>query len=295
MTGLNYPAMKIAIVGAAGLIGKELAEYLALKNDVLALTRNDLNITDDQSVSRLIGNERPNLIINCAVLGVDACEGDPTLARATNVNGPESLARAAAEINAEIMHFSTNYIFDGLLKRGTSYSIDDLAKPISIYGTTKLAGELAVLANSQRAYIVRTSWVFGPGKSNFFSDVPGNLMAAKAVRAVTDVSASTTYVADLTNRIEQIIERQYYGTYHVVNSGVCSYYDFAQEAASILRLSATETGRLIHRATSAEMKWRASRPGYSPMRCILSERLGFTPMRDWRDALAEFIKSGTDL
>jgi len=120
-------------------------------------------------------------------------------------------------------------------------------------------------------------------------------MAAKPFGAVTDVSASTTSVADLTNGIEQILARQYYGKYHVVNSGVCSYYDFALEAARILRLSKIETDRLIRPATSTEINWRAPRPSYSPMRCILSETLGFAPMRDWRDALVEFIKSGTDL
>jgi len=282
--------MRIAIIGAAGLIGKELTRHFANGNTVVSLTRGDLDITACQAVRKVILDERPDLIINCAVLGVDACENDPALAQATNVDGPEALARVSEEIGAVIVHFSTNYVFSGKLAKGGFYSTDHAADPISVYGKTKLAGEEAVLGNSSRACIVRTSWVFGHGKSNFFSDVAANLIAGKSIRAVTDVWASTTCVSDLVNRIDEIAKHQYRGVYHIVNSGVCSYYDFALEAAKILNLPAIEIDRLIQPAQAEMMQWRASRPGYSPMRCVLSEELGFAPMRDWREALAEFIR-----
>jgi dTDP-4-dehydrorhamnose reductase len=293
MVALNQTTMRIAITGAAGLIGKALTKHFTPENQVLALTRNDLDITNHLSVRKLILSERPDLIINCAVLGVDACEDDPTLAMATNVKGPEALARAAAEIDSQIIHFSTNYVFDGRIEKDSLYSIDNGANPISVYGKTKLAGELAVLSNSPRSYVVRTSWVFGPDKSNFFSDVPKNLKLGKPFRAVTDVLANTTYVSDLASRVEQIIKRQCYGTYHVVNSGVCSYYDYALEAARILKLSTAEMERLIQPFSSDMMHWHAVRPRYSPMSCFLSERLGFAALRDWREALAEFIRIST--
>ena len=281
--------MRIAIIGAAGLIGQALTQHFAYQNEVIALKHHDLDITDELCVRNLILAERPNLIINCAVLGVDACENDPALAEATNVRGPEILARVSTEIGSEIIHFGTNYVFDGSLKRDASYSIDDIANPISVYGKTKLTGEQAVLRNSRKAYIARTSWVFGSGKSSFFNDVPQNLVSGNPFRAVTDVWASTTYISDLVNRVEQILKRQYWGVYHVVNRGVCSYYDFALEAANILNISATERDRLIEPVRASEMQWYALRPEHSPMRCILSEKLGFAPMRDWRKALAEHI------
>src|SRR5262245_55339196 len=135
--------MRIAIIGAAGLIGKELTRHFANGNTVIPLGHADLDITDDQAVRAVVLDQRPNLIINCAVLGVDACENDPVLAQATNVDGPQALARVSAEIGAEILHFSSNYVFDGKLTKGGLYSADDAANPISVYGKTKLAGEQA--------------------------------------------------------------------------------------------------------------------------------------------------------
>src|SRR6266852_3864115 len=132
---------------------------------VIPLTHADLDIADRAAVRRKMADLRPDLIINCAVVGVDACEDDPKLAHAVNVEGPRNLA----EVAPAIVHFSTNYVFDGKEKK--FYAPDDEAKPINEYGRTKLTGERAVASACRKAFIVRSSWIFGPGKGSFISTV----------------------------------------------------------------------------------------------------------------------------
>lgn len=282
--------MKIVIAGAGGLVGKEFARHFSDEHQVLALKHGDLDITDAQAVRRLIFNERPALIINCAVLGVDACELEPTLAWSVNVTGAENLAKAAADINAEVLHISTNYVFGGKREGDSFYTVEDAPNPINVYGQTKLAGEGAVRAASRRSFIIRTSWIFGIGKKNFFSTAHRSLKAARRIRAITDVRASSTYVGDLVSRVAEILPRQRYSIYQVVNNGLCSYYDFALEAARILKFSDVEMMRLIEPVKSSATRQNAQRPRYTPMQCIVSEELGLAALRDWREALAEYIR-----
>ncbi|HEY7181605.1 MAG TPA: dTDP-4-dehydrorhamnose reductase [Blastocatellia bacterium] len=284
--------MKIAITGAGGFVGKELARYFSARRHVLALTRHTLDITDGDAVSRMITDVRPDLIINCAVSGVDDCEANPSMAHAVNVTGPQRLAECAAEIDAEILHFSTNYVFDGKREAGSFYTKRDAALPINKYGETKLAGELAVRMAAPRSYIIRTSWVFGPGKEdNFFGLAARALAERRRLRAVTDVRASVTYVADLVTRIDEILALHRYDTYHVVNDGVCSYYEFALEVARNLMMSSAEVDSLIEAITESEMRRNTSRPRYTPMRCLVSEELGLPPLRSWRRALSQYLNS----
>jgi len=155
--------------------------------------------------------------------------------------------------------------------------------------------ERAAVAASGRSFIVRTSWVFGAGKDNFFSTAPRSLYAAKKIRAVTDAWASATYVCDLVSRVHEILDRRYYSTYHVVNDGPCSYYDFALEAARILRIPDSDLTQLIEPVKLCDLRLQAKRPRYSPMRCMVSEELGLAPLRDWRAALAEHILADSSL
>ena len=281
--------MKIVIVGAGGLIGKEFARQFYTGHQVLALTHSELDITNAPDVRRIILNESPALVINCAVLGVDACELDPSLAWAVNVVGAENLAKTSATIDAEFLQISSNFIFDGKRALNSFYTVKDVPSPINVYGQTKLAGERAVAAAARRSFIVRTSWVFGEGKESFFSTAPRSLNAAKKIRAITDVWASATYVHDLVSRAREILTCRYYSTYHVVNDGLCSYYEFALEAARILKIPDSDLPQLIEPAELCDLRLQAKRPRYSPMRCMVSEELGLAPLRDWRAALAEHI------
>jgi dTDP-4-dehydrorhamnose reductase len=284
--------MKVAIVGANGLVGSEFARQLSPRHDVLPFTHSDLDITDREAVNHVILNQRPELIINCAVLGVDACELNPSLAWSVNVAGAENLAQAANAVVAEFVHLSSNYVFDGDRSRDSPFTIKDEPAPINTYGQTKLAGERAVSAATERCYIVRTSWVFGAGKNNFFSTALGSLRAAQKIRAITDVWASSTYVRDLVARVTDIVSLHHYATYHVVNNGVCSYYEFALEAARLLRISEPELTTLVEPVKLGDLRLRANRPLYTPMSCTVSKEIGLAPLRDWRAALAEYLRAG---
>ncbi|MGH9902338.1 MAG: dTDP-4-dehydrorhamnose reductase, partial [Pyrinomonadaceae bacterium] len=286
--------VKIAITGAGGLVGSHLARRLARRHEVLALGHADLDITDRGAVFLRANSERPQLIINCAVIGVDECERDESAARAVNVEGPRALASAAAEVGAEIVHFSSNYVFGGEAVGRAPYTADDEPRPVNVYGRTKLSGERAVRSAAPRSYVVRTSWVYGTGKSSFLSTAHGNLQSGIPVRAITDTWANTTYVNDLVRRVEELLTRRHYGIYHVANEGVCSYQDFAQEAARLVGLDADDAAQLIRTVTEVEMGREAARPRYTPMRCLLAEALGLAPLRDWREALAAYVRGHAD-
>jgi dTDP-4-dehydrorhamnose reductase len=282
--------MKVLIAGAGGLVGRHLAERFAREHEVLALTRRELDITDREAVKRVISTTQPSLVINCAVIQVDESEENPAKARAVNVDGPRFLADAANRGDAEIVHFGTQYAFEGEPIGRAPYTIEDETRPINVYGKTKVAGEQAVIKACPRNYIIRTSWVYGRGKNSFLCTVHKDLQASRRVRAFDDIWSCTTYAEDLVDRILQILNKQRYGTYHIVNEGVCSYYEFALEAGRLVGLN-SERLSLIEVAKEAEMNRVAARPRYTPLRCLLSEQLGFVPMRDWRSALADYVKS----
>lgn len=278
--------MKLIITGAGGFVGKELARAFSTDHQLMALTHSALDITNREAVNRLIKESQPDLVINCAVLGVDVCEADPEQAEAVNVTGPRVLAEAVAELNAEIMHLSTNYVFDGDREPGEFYTTDDEALPVNTYGKTKLAGEQAVLASAPKSYVVRTSWVFGAGKQNFFSQAVRALATNQPVRAVNDLWASVTYVSDLVARINEILAHRQYGTYQVVNEGCCSHYEFAVELARRLN---PNNAVLIEGISDASANRLARRPRNTPMRCLMSEKLGLPPMRSWQAVLPDFF------
>ena len=271
--------MKIVITGANGLVGKALSNALEAQHDVASFGHRDLDITDGNAVRCAFENAQPDVVINCAVVQVDACELDPKLAEAVNVAGPRNLALAAPRF----VHFSTNYVFDGEQLDRPPYTISDEPRPINVYGRTKLQGEHAVIEVNPQFFIIRTAWVYGPGKPSFLAAVPANLREGKPVKAITDAYSTTTYVNDLVAQTIEIIEGAEYGLYHVANSGVSSYYDFALEAARLIGLPESEADRLIVKVTESEMNRPARRPRWTPLESTLK------PMRLWKAALAEYI------
>jgi len=269
--------MRALITGAAGLVGSALANAY---EDTVALRHRDLDITDARAVDEMVQRVRPEVVFNCAVIGVDECETDPDLAERVNVIGPAQLAASAERVGATIVHFSTNCVFDGRRTTGVPYTIDDEPHPINVYGATKLRGERAVTDAASRALIIRTSWVFGRGKASFLSTVAARLARGERVQAVHDTFASTTYVHDLVARVLELVQRAQSGTYHVVNDAICSYETFAREAARLVGASET----LIESAPEASHARPAPRPRWTPMQCVAP------PLRPWQDALREYVQ-----
>ena len=282
--------MRILITGAAGLVGSRLAQRLAREHEVVALKHGDLDIADEAVVRRRVAEATPELVVNCAVLQVDKCEQNPAKARAVNTDGPRYLAEAATEVGAEIIHFSTQYVFEGEPVAREPYTIHDEPRPVNVYGKTKLVGEQFVRQVCARSYVIRTSWVYGSGKNSFLCTVHNDLRSQKRVRAIDDIWSSTTFVEDLIDRMLEIRARGRHGIYHVVNEGVCSYYEFALEGGRLLGLGPEQVDRLIEVIHERDLKRSAARPRYTPLRCLLSEEIGLPPMRTWREALAEFVR-----
>jgi dTDP-4-dehydrorhamnose reductase len=281
--------MKILITGAGGLVGGHAAEYFSRDNDVVALGHREFDISDRQRVFELVAAGSPDVIVNCAVAGVDECEADPGKAHSVNVEGPANLARAAAKHGAAIVHMSSNYVFDGRKTEGY-YTIDDEPRPVNIYGSTKYEGENAVVAECRRNYIIRTSWVFGGTKRTFFNKAISALRRGEPLEAIEDNWACTTYVADLAQRISQIVDRGRHGTYHVVNGGICSKYDFAVAAATEMGIADEGIEKLVKPVRASVVDGKAARPMYTPMRCELSEEIGLEPMRHWTTALRSCVE-----
>jgi dTDP-4-dehydrorhamnose reductase len=283
--------MRVLITGAAGLVANHFANRLERDHDVLPVKHADLDITDREAVMRRTAQFRPHIIINGAVTQVDEAEENALRARAVNIDGPRFLAEAARRNGSEIVHFGTQYAFEGEPLGRAAYTVADETRPVNHYGRTKVAGEAAVRAACRQSYIVRTSWVYGSGKDSFLCTVHDDLRSGRRVRAIDDIWSSTTYVDDLVDRCLKIIERRRYGTYHVVNQGVCSYHEFALEAGSLSGLSAAQIDALLEITHERDMKRVAARPRYTPLRCLLSEELGLPPMRHWQVALAAYVAS----
>jgi dTDP-4-dehydrorhamnose reductase len=225
------------------------------------------------------------VLINCvATADVDRCEVEPDWAYRVNEEGPRFLARACRQFRADIVHVSTDYVFDGA--RQGFYTQEDEPNPLSVYGKAKLAGEFAVREEAERFYVVRTSWLFGPGGKNFGSRVIEYARKGSRIKGVTDQTSIPTYAPDLANRIEEIVALGAHGLYQVTSSGPTTWFEFARLALDLAGLRDVA----IEPVTRAELNQRAARPHNSAMRCLVSEKLALDPLRHWRDALVEFVR-----
>jgi dTDP-4-dehydrorhamnose reductase len=273
------------VTGAGGLLGRSISRRLSSSGwRVVEKTRQAMDVSNEPAVKAAIESEEPDLIVNCAAAtDVDRCERDPDWGWAVNVLGCEHLARAATRRRAELVHISTDYVFDGE-KQGL-YTQEDEPHPLSRYGRSKLAGELFVRRYCARAYVIRSSWIFGQGGKNFGSRVIDYAKSGAALKGVVDQVSIPTYAPDLASRIEEIVELGTYGLFHVTNTGPATWYDFTNAA---LRLAGMEDV-IVTPVNRRDLRQDAERPKNSAMRCLLSERLGLAPLRHWQDALADFI------
>jgi dTDP-4-dehydrorhamnose reductase len=281
-----YSEAKLAMItGAGGLLGGSMHKSLGQSGwRVAALTHSDLDITNEADVQLAVEDVRPDVLINCvATADVDRCELEPDWAYAVNATGARSLARACREFGADIVHVSTDYVFDGS-KEGF-YTQEDEPRPVSVYGKSKLAGEFAVREEAERFYIVRTSWLFGVGGKNFGSRIIEYARKGASLKGVIDQTSIPTYAPDLAARILEIIDLGAHGLYHVTSTGPTSWMEFAKVALALAGMSEVE----IEPVTRSALNQLAPRPQNSAMRCLVSEKLGLEPLRHWRDAVVEFV------
>lgn len=279
--------MKILITGASGLVGRALARECSGRGDeVLAYDHKALDIDEPDAVETVIGEQRPDAVINCAAwTDVDGCESDPDRAQRVNALGPENLARASRNAGAVLITISTDYVFDG--RKDGFYTQRDQPSPISVYGHSKLEGERRAQAAHARTIVVRSGFIFGPGGKNFLSNVVSLAERGAKLKAIRDCWGTPTYGRDLARRLRELAELDLPGTYHVVNSGDgASFETFSVEA---LRLAGLSTD-ILEVVTNDSLGRPAPRPRNSRMKCLLSPALGLAPLRSWQEGLAHFIR-----
>ncbi|SDZ24873.1 dTDP-4-dehydrorhamnose reductase [Bacillus sp. 166amftsu] len=276
--------MKVLVTGAGGQLGKEFVAYFAEKDCTLyRFTRKELDVTDTTSVFSTIKNLNPDIVIHCAAYTkVDAAEENWKEAYAVNALGTRNIAVASEAIGAKLVYFSTDYVFDGMQTR--DYHEFDQTNPLNVYGASKLAGEEAVKNFHSRYFITRTSWLYGGEGPNFVRTMQTLAQTKKELRVVGDQIGCPTYTKDLVCKAGEIIQTNQYGTYHVSNQGECSWSEFAarifQEMGADVNVIPVKT---------EEYGAKAERPRYSVLQHLCLELNGFAPMRQWEEALREYV------
>jgi dTDP-4-dehydrorhamnose reductase len=277
--------MRVMIVGALGMLGSDLVQAFSSDHEILGLDRPEFDITDAGQIRAQVGGFRPEVIINAAAMtDVDLCETQAQNAMKVNGHGAGNLASAAAEIGAVFVHYSTDYVFDGTKQE--AYREQDAPSPLSSYGRSKLFGEEIVRCCCQDHLILRTSWLFGRNGRNFIRTILGAARNSRVLRVVSDQKGSPTYSHDLALHTVRMIEAGCRGTYHVTNSGSCTWYELAVRAVEWAGID----GVKVTPVKTAEFPRPAARPANSVLANARLEREGFPLMRPWPIAAQEYIQ-----
>ena len=277
--------MKVLITGANGQLGRDMQKLCQSASlDVTAAGSEVIDISDMRSVGTFIGGHQVDVIINCAAYNaVDLAETSWKKAFSVNGLGVRNLSIGANQIGALLVHFSTDYVFDGSL--GRPYTIADTPRPVNRYGESKFLGESCIRDLADRYLLIRTSWVFGLGKDNFPIKIIRGRKDKQELKVVTDQVSSPTYTMDLAHATLDLIRKKARGTFHVTNSGYCSRYEWA---AHILDQAGWQ-GDLIP-VPSDVFPSAAVRPAFSVLDNFgTEETLGYL-LPDWKDATNRFLK-----
>ncbi len=285
MTGRERP---VVILGALGQLGTAMIREFEGHAPLVALGRGDVDLTDSRQLARRMRDLRPAVVVNCAAYNaVDAAEDEPATALAVNALAVRTLARAADDAGVALVHFSTDFVFDGTASQ--PYSEDDRPNPQSVYASSKLLGEWFA-ADAPRAYVLRVESLFGadaiggPSKGSV-AFILRTMLAGGEPAVFADRTVSPTFVVDAAHATRLLLESGAApGVYHCVNSGACTWVEFAEELAARLRLPVR-----LARVRMSDLKLRARRPQY----CVLSnDRLAAAgvAMPPWRDAVRRYLR-----
>jgi dTDP-4-dehydrorhamnose reductase len=273
--------MRVLVAGAGGMLGRDVvAAALARGHECLGMSHRQLDVTDPGAVATAVAGAVPEVLINCAAwTDVDGAEGDEPAALAVNEGGAGHLARAALAARAQMLHVSTDYVFDGTARR--PYVESDPTSPRTAYGRTKLAGEHAVLSASHDHAVVRTAWLFGAGGGNFAATMLGLAAAGRdEVAVVTDQIGCPTFTGHLAEKLLDLAAQRRGGVFHAAAGGHCSWNEFAQAifAGAGLDVRVTPT-------TSDALARAAARPAWS----VLASERDRSPLPAWQDGLAAYL------
>ena len=272
---------KVLILGARGMLGQALGREFSSYQPV-CWDKSDLDITDKERVEEKLLQLRPEIIINAAAYtDVDAAETNEDLAILINGLAVGYLAKAAKDIGAVLIHYSTDYVFDGKKKAG--YSEDDKPNPINAYGRSKLRGEQELVKNTDKYYLIRSSWLFGPGGKNFVDTILTLAGKQDTIKVVNDQHGKPTYTLDLAKATRGLLESQKpFGIYHITNEttkGGITWYEFAKK---IIELKGLKT-QVVPCATK-DFSRPAQRPEYAE---LINNQLD--PARFLNEALVDYL------
>jgi dTDP-4-dehydrorhamnose reductase len=281
------------ILGAGGQVGSELQRAFAGACTVIAHGRNTADLSKPEQLRTLVGDLRPAIILNAAAYtAVDRAESEPELAMAINGYAPRVLAEEAAKLDALLVHYSTDYVFDG--SKMSPWVEDDLTNPLNVYGRTKLAGEEAIREVGGKHLIFRTSWVYGPHGHNFLRTMLRLGRERDLLRIVDDqVGAPTSSgaIADATRAVVDManVEESGYGTYHMTCSGETTWYEFAKEIFAQYRKWSDGQVPQVVPILSGEYPTPAVRPAYSALSNEKLRSCFGVALPDWRAALTSVM------
>jgi len=279
--------MRVIILGVRGQLGRELEASFGALHEVTGCDLPEFDITNREQVFETVAEAKPQLVINAAACtDVERAESEPELALRCNAAGAGHAAAAAAAVGAPVLYYSTDFVFDGTSR--TPYTEDaafpDLV-PLSMYGRTKLLGESATRSENPNHFILRTAWLYGPGGNNFVEKILAAAKTRPELRVVSDEIGCPTHTWDLAEATMALCGTAAPGTYHFVNGGACSRFEFARAALDLAGIATP-----VQPCPAAEFPTAARRPA----RAVLStdkytQATGLTP-RPWRDALAHYIE-----
>jgi dTDP-4-dehydrorhamnose reductase len=283
--------MKVVILGTGGRLGAALLREYRDKYDVAGFTRAQLDLANANDVRQRLGGLKFDVLINAAAFtNVDACETERDRAFQINAEAPGVLAQICNAKEAKLIHFSTDYVFDG--EKHAPYTEEDRAKPISCYGESKLAGEGNVLAAENGHLVMRVSWVFGPDRPSFIDAMIKRAQQDEQIAAVADKFSTPTYTHDIVQMLPQFFDPGVGGgTLHFANAGECSWQEYAQCALDCCReVGVPLKARTVGALKLSDMKnWIARRPVYSALSTVKYAGMSGSSPRAWREAVADYI------
>ncbi len=275
--------LKLLITGSNGLMGSNIIPVLQRDYKIIPAIEEEWDICDSDRGLQILHETRPDVLLNlAAVTDVDGCEEKLEIACRVNGKGPGVLAEICAKLGIKLVQISTDYVFNG--RKVTPYLEDDLPDPISAYGKSKLIGEQAVLSRSSNNLVIRTEWIYGKGGINFIEKVTKLGREEGRISVVNDQLGSPTFARDLAEPIVALLENDKAGIYHVTNSGSCTWFQFACTIFDHLRMNVD-----CQPITTDQSLRKAPRPANSVLDCGKLEVDTGIKMRNWREALYEYL------
>lgn len=277
----------VVVIGSSGQLGTDLMKTLA-GPEIIGFTHSQLDITQATPVKEALDQLKPYMVINTAAFNqVDECEFHPDRGLAVNSFGAYNLATACRACGAILVHFSTDYVFDG--NKAEPYTEEDHPNPISAYGISKLAGELFVRYILERQFVIRTSGLYGKtgsrGKGDNFVETMLRLgKEGRQIKVVNDQTLTPTFTLDLAQKVAEIITGERYGLYHITSTGECTWYDFALKVFVFSGIRAD-----VQPISSEEYGSAARRPRYSVLQNLRLVQAGIEDLRPWEEALKAYL------